>query len=171
MSADPEIMFTQMAAFAQPYFVESGIREKTLDDLLKWVGVEMATWSMQELMVVQLASAHFMSPLIGMALAQDKVDIAAAAVGCCGRFWQHKMNSLGGISFGDSNGYFPPRVDDRFCQNACLRNQGGDEDEPDRERAASEFPSKCGVGIVMDVMRRFATYGRNLRTGNAQLSH
>jgi hypothetical protein len=71
-SADPEVMSIQIPAYAQPYFQENAVRGRTPEDLVRWTATEMASWSMEEIMAVQLAAAHIDSPLMGMALAQDK---------------------------------------------------------------------------------------------------
>lgn len=156
-SADPEIMFTQMAAYAQSYFSEHGVREMLAGELVRWARKEMAPWSMQEIMVVQMVGAHIGSPLMGMALAQDKVSLEPAAFGFCRMFWAHRMEGLRGIVLGGLPGFYPQRADESYCEDVCLAAV----DEADGDASApADFLEKCGVVLAFDVWRRFAAYGR-----------
>lgn len=161
MSADPEIMFTQMAAYTQPYFDENKLREKNSKDLEYWVVEAMLSWSMHEVMVVELARVHIRSPLIGMALAQNKANLEAAAFGFCGKFWKHKMNNQGGICIGSIPEFYPNRPNKEFCDTVCLSERN--EAMPPTKAYLDRFRRKCGAVIAFDVWRRFAAYGRNQR--------
>lgn len=160
MSADPEIMFIQMAAYEQPYFAEHGLRQKTPEDVVGWAGREMATWSPQEVIVVQLAGAIIHSPLMGMALAQDQANLDTAAFGFCGKFWEHRMKEMQGICFGAFPDFFPNGMDEAFCDTVCLTDENGEESA---EPVSDTFGRKCGVVKALDVWRRFAAYGRKQR--------
>ena len=155
-SADPEIMFTQMAAFAQPYFAEQRVREMGREELLDWAAKEMAAWSMQEIMVVQLAGAHVRSPLMGMALAQDGANLETAVFGFCGKFWAHQRQGMVGIFYGPVPRYYPQRADESYCEEVCLAwvDAEGEESFP------ADFREKCGMVLAFDVWRRFAAFGR-----------
>ena len=159
-SADPEIMFIQREAYSQPYFIENGLLQMKSNEIKEWARKEMATWSLQEVMVVQLAGAHFRSPLIGMALAQDKINMDSAALAFCGKFWEHRMRNISGICIGSYPDFYPTKIDEMFCNEVCLRNSEGDEP---RTFTCDDFHHKCGVVISIDAWRRFATYGRNQR--------
>lgn len=162
ISADPEIMFVQLSAYSQPYFEEHALRKKSADELVEWARHEMASWSIEEVMVVQLAGAHFGSPLMGMAIAQDKVVLETAALGFCGQFWDNKLQQLGGICISGMTSYYPSRGDRDFCDAVCLSGFNDDRD-PESQASNQEFRKKCGMVIVLDVLRRFAIYGRRDR--------
>jgi hypothetical protein len=96
---------------------------------------------------------------MGMALAQDKASLEAAAIGFCGKFWQQKVSRLGGNWLGGVPEFYPDRMDENFCETVCLADTKKKPTKASRDR----FRRSCGVVIAMDVWRRFAAYGRNQR--------
>jgi hypothetical protein len=144
-----------MAFSVQPYFVQNPVRDMPLEALATWATKEMSSWSMEEIMAVQLTAAHMNSPLMGMALAQDKADLTAAAFRFCGRYWRHNEDSFR-YWHGAIPQFYPNCADEKFCETACLL--APDADEP--KNRWGEFGRRCGVVVAMDVWRRFAAYGR-----------
>ena len=161
-SANPEIMGLQCLAHDHPYFQRHNPRQKSPRELLDWIVSEMMTWSVQEVMAVQLAGARFGSPLLGMAMAQDAVNLKVAPLGFCGKLWDHIFNPGGSMVVGSWPMYYPPIDDQDFCKSTCL--QGSDSIDPE------QFARGCRLRVVMDTLRRFASFGRIPRLAKADAS-
>ena len=166
MPANSEFGLIQMALYGHSYFVENGVLEKSLDDLIEWAGPEMSNWSLPEITVVHLAVEYLESPLLGMALAQGKANVGAAALGFCAAFWRERMESLVRSSLGRPGPTirFAP-VRDSVSTHASTTKEG-DETEQIDGRISAWLRSRCRL----NVLRRFAASGRSLPVGQTQSS-
>jgi hypothetical protein len=159
-------------AFDQPYFEDAKLRESGVDKIIEWATRQLQGWSLEEIMVVQLVSAHLGSPLMGMALAKDKARIESAAFGFCGNYLDASYSERIGMAmsiFGLPShlpipAYYPKRSDREFCNRTCLANfvciESGPLSVMKAKLPMDFFKSKCGLAIAMDVWRRFAAFGR-----------
>lgn len=169
----PMMIITQMA-MNQPYFEDIQLRQKIKDNtLFSWAARELATWSLEELVAVIYVTTHSNCPLLGMAVAQDRANLELMAPLLCGILREHRQsrsffNFTINIGECDVEGFNSGRENLKFCQSECL----SDDQKPNKPMSPEElearienFRRNCGVVIGLDVLRRFAAFGRKRRLG------
>jgi hypothetical protein len=149
ISADPEILELQYPGFSQPILEENGVscglhQPENISITIDWLRETLESGSPYLVMCVILAGANFGSPLLGVAIADNRSDLASMAKALCGPLQAHIFEEIGGIVMGGIGSYWPSYVNEDYCSSHC------------KGHSPTTLNASCGLYRSLDVMQRFA---------------